>query len=156
MVPKIHIEIQRIVESDNLPTDESIIAWAQAALQDKVPEGTQLCIRLVDKDEIQHLNMTYRSKNKPTNVLSFPMDLPEEVPIPLLGDMVICPPVVQEEAQLQDKPYEHHFAHMVVHGCLHLLGYDHITDEQANLMEPLEINILASINIPNPYKRERQ
>jgi probable rRNA maturation factor len=155
MVQKILIEIQQESEFSPLPSDNAIITWAQTALQDRVPEGTELCIRLVDKPEIQTLNREYRHKDKPTNVLSFPIDLPEEVDVPLLGDIVICAPIVFEEAQAQNKTYEAHFAHMIVHGCLHLLGYDHETDEQANQMEPLEIDILALINIPNPYSREK-
>jgi len=148
-------EIQHVSEFQPLPTDDQIQAWVQAALHDRVPNNTELCVRIVDKPEIQTLNQQYRHKDKPTNVLSFPVDLPEEVKVPLLGDIVICAPVVFEEAQTQNKTYEHHFAHMIVHGCLHLLGYDHVTDEQADLMEPLEISILATIDIPNPYNRER-
>lgn len=154
MAPNLLIDIQHASNTGPVPTDDDIIAWVHAALDTRVPDETELCIRLVNKDEIQSLNRTYRSKDKPTNVLSFPIDLPEDVPVPLLGDIVICPDVVFEEAQTQHKPYAHHFAHMLVHGCLHLLGYDHVTHEQAELMEPLEIAILATMNIPNPYTRD--
>lgn len=153
MTPPIHIDIQHVCTTQ-VPSDQTIIAFVQAALLGRVPDETELCVRLVEKEEIRMLNMTYRHKDKPTNVLSFPIDLPDEVAIPLLGDIVICPAIVMEEAQAQHKPYEHHFAHMLVHGCLHLLGYDHETQEQADLMEPLEIKILATINIPNPYTRD--
>jgi probable rRNA maturation factor len=155
LTQSIHAEIQHESSFQPLPTDEVIQTWVQAALKDRVPEETELCVRIVDKPEIQMLNQQYRNKNKPTNVLSFPIDVPEEVDVPLLGDIVICAPIVFEEAQAQNKTYEQHFAHMIVHGCLHLLGYDHETDEQADLMEPLEISILATIDIPNPYHRER-
>lgn len=149
----IFLEIQHESAFSPLPSDQAIEQWAESALKGRVAENTELCIRLVDKTEIQTLNRTYRHKDKPTNVLSFPVDLPEELNLPLLGDIVICPSVVFEEAQAQSKTYEHHFAHMIIHGCLHLLGYDHLTDEQANLMEPLEIDILGTLSIPNPYTR---
>lgn len=155
MVPKIHIDIQHASTGTQLPSDEAMMTWIQVALLDRVPDETELCVRLVDENEIQALNRTYRSKDKPTNVLSFPIDLPEDVNVPLLGDIVVCPSIVLAEAQVQHKPYEHHFAHMLVHGCLHLLGYDHETHEQADLMEPLEVSILATLDIPNPYTRER-
>jgi probable rRNA maturation factor len=149
------IDIQHESAFEPLPSNEAIEHWVHAALHERVPPHTELCVRLVDKPEIQNLNHQYRHKDKPTNVLSFPVDLPEDIDVPLLGDIVVCAPVVFEEAQTQHKSYDHHFAHVIVHGCLHLLGYDHITDEQASLMEPLEIAILATIDIPNPYNRER-
>lgn len=157
MVPQIHIEIQHETEFSPLPSAEQISLWVNTALKDRLSGDTEICVRLVDKPEIQALNREYRHKDKPTNVLSFPIDLPEgfEEEVGLLGDLVICAPVVFEEAQTQGKTYEDHFAHMLIHGCLHLLGYDHVTEEQADIMEPLEIKILATINIPNPYTRER-
>lgn len=155
MDPKILIELQHECSFNPLPSDEAILSWVEAALHDRVPEGTELCVRLVDTTEIQTLNHEYRDKDKPTNVLSFPVELPDGVNVPLLGDIVICPSIVFDEAQAQHKTYEQHFAHIVIHGCLHLLGYDHVTDAEADVMEPLEISILATINIPNPYKRER-
>jgi probable rRNA maturation factor len=155
MPSTIFLEIQHETGFSPLPSDKAIQQWAEAALKGRVAENTELCIRLVDKPEIQTLNQTYRHKDKPTNVLSFPVDLPEELNLPLLGDIVICPPVVFEEAEQQGKPYDHHFAHMIIHGCLHLLGYDHLTEAQANLMEPLEIQILHTLTIPNPYTRNQ-
>jgi probable rRNA maturation factor len=145
-------EIQHESQFSPLPSDQSINTWVNAALKGRVSEDTEVCVRLVDKQEIQALNLAYRHKDKPTNVLSFPISLPEELDLPLLGDIVICAPIVFEEAQTQGKPYEDHFAHMLVHGCLHLLGYDHISNEEAEIMEPLEVSILASIEIPNPYQ----
>ncbi len=113
--------------------------------------GSELLIRLVDKAEIQLLNKTYRKKNKPTNVLSFPSELPKEIEIAILGDVVICISVLQIEAKVQNKSFENHLMHIAVHGVLHLLGYDHIKDNEANEMESLEIKILQELGIENPY-----
>ncbi len=113
--------------------------------------GRELLIRLVDTAEIQLLNGTYREKDKPTNVLSFPSELPKEIEVAILGDVVICIAVVQIEAKAQSKTFENHLMHMAVHGVLHLLGYDHIKDNEADEMEGLEIKILAGLGIENPY-----
>ncbi len=113
--------------------------------------GSELLIRLVDTAEIQLLNGTYREKDKPTNVLSFPSELPKEIEVAILGDVVICIAVVQIEAKAQSKTFENHLMHMAVHGVLHLLGYDHIKDNEADEMEGLEIKILAGLGIENPY-----
>lgn len=117
----------------------------------------ELCIRLVDQAEMQQLNHDYRGQNKPTNVLAFPFDAPPLVGLwqpetQLLGDIVICSPVVAAEAVEQNKVVEHHWAHLTLHGFLHLLGYDHVDDADAEVMESLEIQLLASLNIPNPYQ----
>ncbi|MHC6184994.1 rRNA maturation RNase YbeY [Acinetobacter sp. X9] len=120
-------------------------------------EDCEIGVACVDLDESQQLNLQYREKDKPTNVLSFPSDIPEEV-LPMLdalplGDLVICIPVVLQEALEQKKTAQNHFAHLLVHGVLHLLGYDHETsDEDAEEMEGLEIEILAKLNISNPYQ----
>jgi probable rRNA maturation factor len=132
------------------PAESSFQQWAEAALAD-IDEDCELSIRLVDEDESAELNSQYRGKNGPTNVLSFPFDAPVEIIPRLLGDLVICVPVVEREAAEQSKASEHHWAHMVVHGCLHLLGYDHIDDDEAEEMEALEIRILQSLHIANPY-----
>jgi probable rRNA maturation factor len=132
------------------PEAASFQKWAEATLAD-VDEDCELSIRLVDEDESAELNGQYRGKNGPTNVLSFPFDAPVEISPRLLGDLVICVPVVEREAKEQSKAAEHHWAHMVVHGCLHLLGYDHIDDDDAEEMESLEIEILQSLDIANPY-----
>ena len=107
---------------------------------------------VVDAAESQHLNLTYRGKDKPTNVLSFPADLPDFVESTHLGDLAICAEVVVHEAREQGKPVMNHWAHMTIHGCLHLLGYDHIKDDEAALMEDLEVKLLAALNIPDPYQ----
>lgn len=111
----------------------------------------ELSVRIVDEDESQALNLQYRGKDKPTNVLSFPCELPDGVELPLLGDLVICAQVVAKEALEQGKVLHAHWAHMVVHGTLHLLGYDHIEDGEAEEMEAIEIQVLLELGYPNPY-----
>ena len=139
----------------SLPDDSQLHRWATAALHSRTDfDEPELTIRLVDAEESQQLNHEYRGKNKPTNVLSFPFEIPPGVPLQLLGDLIICVPVVIAEAQEQDKTAEAHWAHMVVHGCLHLLGYDHINDEEAEEMEALERQILAELGYPDPYLNE--
>ncbi|RUO38858.1 rRNA maturation RNase YbeY [Aliidiomarina shirensis] len=155
-----HIDIQRAVNTPELPTDADIIKWASAVLSQHQLVTAEMTIRITDAEEVQTLNREYRGKDKPTNVLSFPFgdELPDEVllDIPLLGDIVICEPVLQAEANEQNIAFAHHFAHLVVHGTLHLLGYDHIETPEAEEMEALEAEILATFNIPNPYANEQQ
>jgi probable rRNA maturation factor len=119
------------------PEDEDIRSWIQAALGDR-QQDTEISVRLVDIAEMSQLNQTYRGKQGPTNVLSFPAELPQELELPLLGDIVICSAVVQREAEEQSKTPVAHWAHMAVHGTLHLLGYDHIDEDDAEIMEALE------------------
>ncbi len=145
----IEVDIQRASEAAEQPDDESFIRWAGLALRDK--PGHELTIRLVDEQESQSLNREYRDRDYPTNVLSFPADLPPELNIPLLGDLVICVQVVQREAVEQRKSAESHWAHMVIHGCLHLLGYDHIDDAEAEEMETIERQLMAELGFPDPY-----
>ncbi len=138
-----------------IPPAGRIETWARAALRqaDAGDGGGELCIRVVDAEESRHLNHQFRHKDAPTNVLSFPADLdPSLVPgLRVLGDVVVCAPVVLREAGDQGKPYDDHFAHMVVHGVLHLLGYDHVSAEEAERMERLEIEILGSLGVSDPY-----
>ncbi|WP_286236782.1 rRNA maturation RNase YbeY [Neptuniibacter halophilus] len=143
-------DIQYEVEGE-LPTEAQFQQWVDAALGGRRDEG-EICIRVVSPEESQQLNRDYRDKDKPTNVLSFPFEVPEGVPLSLLGDLVICAEVVAEEAQAQKKALFDHWAHMVVHGCLHLIGFDHINDAEAEEMEDLERQILASIAIADPYR----
>ncbi len=135
-----------------VPSAVKIKQWAKAALRHKVRRG-ELAIRLVDKKEIQHLNRTYRHKDKPTNVLSFRADLPKAVKmkLPLLGDLVICSEIVNEEAEKQHKSKEAHWAHIVIHGSLHLLGYDHETAAEARAMEGKEVRLLKSLGFSDQY-----
>ncbi len=114
-------------------------------------DSAELTIRVVENSESHELNHQYRGKNKPTNVLSFPFEAPPGVEIDLLGDLIICAPVVESEANEQQKTIIAHWAHMVTHGCLHLLGYDHITNDEAEVMEKLEIDILQQQGFDNPY-----
>ena len=146
------VDVQQVYLG-TVPEMQLIQQWAESALQ-KVAEDCELSIRLVDEIESADLNATYRGKTGPTNVLSFPFESDIELTPVLLGDLVICVPVVEREAGEQTKLREHHWAHMVIHGCLHLLGYDHIDDADAVEMETLEGEILASLAINNPYKEQ--
>jgi probable rRNA maturation factor len=124
----------------------------QQVMADLGKGESELLIRIVDKAEIQDLNKTYRDKDQPTNVLSFSSDLPIEIDEAILGDVVICTDVVADEARAQNKTFDHHLIHMAIHGTLHLLGYDHIDEKEALIMEGLEIKILEKIEIANPYE----
>lgn len=150
----LQIEIQRPC-SDPAPDEDEIRRWTGAVMQHERPgQDSEICLRLVDEAEMASLNLTWRGKNGPTNVLSFPADLPAELNLPLLGDIVICSPVVAREAAAQGKPARAHWAHLLVHGSLHLLGYDHIDPEEARAMEALETRLLASLGFPCPYEEE--
>lgn len=134
------------------PDTPSLQAWVDASLAAAGHEAAaELTLRIADTAEIQKLNLSYRQQDKPTNVLSFPAELPEHLALPLLGDIVICAPVVCQEALAQAKTTESHWAHMVVHGTLHLLGYDHIEQGQAEAMEALETRIITTLGYPAPY-----
>ncbi|PLW83813.1 rRNA maturation RNase YbeY [Kineobactrum sediminis] len=146
-----HVDIQN-ASSEPVPEEPDLCRWINAALaHSQVSDTAELCLRLVDEEEMTALNSGYRGKAGATNVLSFPADLPPELDLPLLGDIVICAPVVAREAIAQGKPPAAHWAHMVVHGCLHLLGYDHIDEDDAAVMEVLETTILAQLGLPCPY-----
>ncbi len=149
------VDLQIATENiEGLPTEDQIVQWATAAVQ---PEGNEveMTVRIVDEAESHELNLTYRGKDRPTNVLSFPFECPDEVELPLLGDLVICRQVVEREAVEQDKPLMAHWAHMVVHGSLHLLGYDHIEDDEAEEMESLETQIMQGLGFVDPYLAEK-
>lgn len=133
-----------------LPASVSFRRWVDAALMGK-RRRAELSIRLVDAAEGQKLNHDYRGKDYPTNVLSFAADLPAGVPLPLLGDLVLCAPVIAREAAEQGKPLAAHYAHLAVHGVLHLLGMDHQNEQEAKAMEAEETRILATLGISNPY-----
>lgn len=141
------ILIQRRIDPAGVPSASSLREWANTALGRIAGDVT---IRIVDSAESQELNRRYRGKDKSTNVLSFPYD-GDMLDVPVLGDIVICGPVVQLEAQEQGKEPRAHWAHLVVHGCLHLLGYDHVQESEAEVMEARERKILAGMGFPDPY-----
>ena len=152
---KMIIDLQIACEQETgLPTAEQFEQWATAAVQPQSDE-VEMTVRIVDEAESHELNLNYRGKDRPTNVLSFPFECPDEVELPLLGDLVICRQVVEREAQEQDKPVMAHWAHMVVHGSLHLLGYDHIEDDEAEEMESLETQIMTGLGFADPYLSEK-
>ncbi|MDH5436101.1 MAG: rRNA maturation RNase YbeY [Gammaproteobacteria bacterium] len=145
------IDVQYAVSPVGLPSEQELIDWASLAIpEDK--QDVSMTVRIVDEQESAQLNATYRHKQGPTNVLSFPTDIPAEVESNLLGDLVICAPVVMREAKEQGKAATAHWAHMVIHGTLHLQGYDHQTDKEAQKMEEFERNILIKIGFNDPYK----
>ena len=162
------VDIQKISTLDT-PSENDFQQWAEAALhnqalhnqtrQHQKPDA-EVTIRLVDEPESQALNLQYRDKDKPTNVLSFPFEMPEGLPaeaiaeIQLIGDLIICVPVIEREAREQNKKLAQHWAHIVIHGILHLLGYDHIEETDAEEMEQLERDILTTLNIDDPYQEQ--
>ncbi len=136
------------------PDEYAVRAWVSTTLDylQQDSKAVELTIRIVAEREAQELNNEFRGKDYATNVLSFPFNSPVELPVTLLGDLVICQSVVEKEAQEQQKSAIAHWTHMVIHGTLHLLGYDHIDDNEAEEMEQIERNILASLNISDPYQ----
>lgn len=147
----LELDVQIALDLPGLPAEADFQRWAEAALAGADHrQDAELTLRIVNEAESAALNETYRHKPGPTNVLSFPCDAPPEVDSALLGDVVICAPVVLREAVVQGKTPEAHWAHLVAHGVLHLLGYDH-DEAQAEAMEALEIRILAGLGFPDPY-----
>ncbi len=147
----VHIDVQVSSSSTFLPDELQLKTWAEAAVGQHKDEA-EISFLIVDLEEGAELNARWRNKEGATNVLSFPSDLPPELNLPLLGDLVICAPVVEKEAKEQVKTLESHWAHMVVHGTLHLLGYDHIKEDQAEKMESLETAIMKELGYPDPYQ----
>lgn len=146
-----YVDRQCQIDDCDLPSEDQLTQWVSAALTGLMPQA-ELSVRIVAPAESQELNSTYRGKDKPTNILSFPFEVPEGIELDLLGDLVVCAEVVTQEAEEQNKPLMHHWAHMIIHGVLHLLGFDHINNEEAEEMEALERKILASLEIPDPYE----
>ena len=134
---------------------DQVVSWVES-LASEIEEASELVIRVVDANESQKLNKTFRDKDCPTNVLSFPADIQLPEGPTILGDIAICLPVVKREADEQSKRFDQHFAHMVVHGCLHLMGYDHEDEDDADQMEAKEIGILENLGYPNPYLSQEQ
>lgn len=157
----VQVDVQMAIDNaaqQRVPNVEAIQAWADAAIKQAGIDQAEklLTVRIVDMDEITQLNEQYRQKMGATNVLSFPFEWPPEVPEEArdgsLGDLVICAAVVEEEAEAQNKTAEAHWAHMIIHGTFHLLGYDHLTDDQAQQMEAKEVAVLNSFGYANPYE----
>lgn len=146
----IHTSYQ--IPRKGLPSSARLRAWAEAALRAARRRTGELSIVLVGEAEGRNMNLQYRGRDYATNVLSFPVDLPPGVRSPLLGDLVVCAPVVASEALEQQKALADHYAHMIVHGTLHLLGHDHIVDDEAERMEALETRILGTLGIADPYR----
>jgi probable rRNA maturation factor len=146
------ILIQYATKNTAAPLRTELRRWAKRTLKDHLPTA-EMTIRIVDLEEMTELNSTYRHKNKPTNVLSFRFDMPEDITLdtPLIGDIIICAAVVEQEAALQQKPLDAHWAHMVVHGTLHLLGFDHEIENDAVIMESHETVILKALGYNDPY-----
>lgn len=154
MTPVVHIDSLEGVEA---PDDDSFSCWVTAALAattavTSADEPPELSIRVTDREEMAALNLKYRGKAGATNVLSFPTDLPPDVETGLLGDIVICAPLVCEQAVAQHKSARAHWAHLTVHGVLHLLGYDHMEDHEAETMEALEVKVLSTLGFSDPYQ----
>ncbi len=149
----LHLELQNPYQFESLPESSQFNLWVSCALQHAGSDFSEpeITIRIVNESESQQLNSEYRGKNKPTNVLSFPFEAPPQIECELLGDRVICEPIMRSEAEAQNKVATSHWAHLVIHGTLHLLGFDHIEDKEAEEMESLEIRILEQLGIANPY-----
>ena len=169
---KAFVDLQEASEQSNIPSKAQFGTWVDAAIdaanklyasdkqcsKSKTDPECEVTIRIVDEGESQALNHQFRHKDKPTNVLSFPFEPPEEIASSLaeeysfLGDMVICAPIVEKEAREQNKTALAHWAHLVVHGTLHLQGFDHIEEQDAEEMENLEISILKTLGFSDPYQ----
>lgn len=150
--PALQLHVSYACGRRGVPASASFTQWVEAALRGaRRRKPSELAIRIVDADEGRALNRDYRGKDYATNVLSFPADLPPGLKLPLIGDLAICAPVVAREAAEQGKRPRDHWAHLTVHGVLHLLGYDHLVEAEAQAMEALETRILAGLGIADPY-----
>jgi len=149
---KFLIEIQQVTKKSLPITDKFLIRCAKTALLELCNKA-ELTVRLINKSDMQNLNFVYRHQNKPTNVLAFPSSLPAcvELPYPFLGDVILCPEVIFEESITQHTPLEAHWAHILIHGILHLLGFDHIQLSDEKIMQTKEIQILKQLGFTNPY-----
>ncbi len=147
------LDIQLASQSHQIPGKNQFQKWVDAVLLDEA-ENSEIVIRIVDEAEMIQFNEQYCDKKGTTNILSFPFEVPEGIESDLLGDLLVCVPVVEQESSQQNKELEHHWAHLIIHGVLHLLGYNHIEDSDAEEMEALEIGILNKIKIANPYQEK--
>lgn len=155
---ELFVDLQIACEDESsLPHLDNIEKWISSAIiagSETHRDEAELTVRLVESDESQQLNNDYRGKNKSTNVLSFPFQNPPGITLPLLGDLVICKQVVEKEAIEQNKSLDAHWAHMLIHGTLHLLGYDHIIEKEAVEMESLETKLVIELGFPAPYNEQ--
>jgi probable rRNA maturation factor len=153
--PTIHFDIENPLNL-NTPSHENFTAWAEIVLSHEKISTAEISCYITNKIEIQTINNQYRKQNKPTNILSFPFDappgLPQDTHAHFLGDLIICPDIIEQEAFNQKKVCLHHWAHITIHGILHLLGYDHVQDNDAEIMEALEIKLLLQLSINDPYR----
>jgi len=149
---KLDVAVGYAAPRKGVPASASFRRWIEAALKGaRRRKASEVSIRIVDAEEGRALNLQYRGRDYATNVLSFPVELPPGVDLPLIGDLVICAPVVAREAAEQGKKPADHWAHLTIHGTLHLLGYDHIDEAEAEAMEALETKVLAGLGIADPY-----
>lgn len=147
---RVAVDIQNACDSPSVPNAADLRRWADAGWQG---DGeTEITLRVVDEAESADLNSRYRGRNYPTNVLSFPFEVPDGVTLDLLGDLVVCADVIEREAREQGKTLQAHWAQMVIHGMLHLQGYDHQNDQEAEIMEGLEVRLLGELGFPDPYQ----
>ncbi len=148
----IKIDLQFAIKSKTLPTKNDFKTWVNEACVNRI-DNIELCIRIIDEKESARLNKIFRGKDYPTNILSFPYesDTLSEESTPLIGDLAICAAIIEQEAKTQQTELPAHWAHIVIHGCLHLLGYDHQTEKHAKKMENLEAEILKKIGYDDPY-----
>ena len=154
---EIILDLQNVVDSKQIPDLSKMKKWVSKTLENLNANFNQpeITIRVVSLAESQELNHQYRDKNQPTNVLSFPFEVPEMIPVEdfaeFLGDLVVCEDIIVQEAKEQKKSLESHWAHMIIHGLLHLVGFDHITAKDAEEMEGIEVKVLAELGFANPY-----
>ncbi|MEE8210435.1 MAG: rRNA maturation RNase YbeY [Acidiferrobacterales bacterium] len=148
---KLRVNVQYASTAPGLPDEASITRWARTALAGPDQDEVEIGVRIVDEDEITQMNRRFRNETGSTNVLAFPFGKTPEVQSNLLGDIVICAPVVRREARAQNKQISAHWAHMVVHAIMHLRGYDHRTPGDAHIMEGIETHVLKRLGFPDPY-----
>jgi probable rRNA maturation factor len=157
---ELYVDLQLASENQQaLPELAQFEAWVRVtiiAASEQLRDEAELTIRIVDSEESQQLNHQYREKDKSTNVLSFPFQNPPGITLPLLGDLVVCKEVVEKEATEQQKPLISHWAHMTIHGTLHLLGFDHIEEDEAEAMESIETKLMIELGYSDPYLSEKE
>lgn len=154
---ELHLDLQLALDTTGyaLPSEDQIRDWISSALNDRMPTA-EVTVRIVDEVESEQLNQQYRHKEGATNVLSFPFESDVSLDVPLLGDIVICAPVVVREALEHHKDVSAHWAHMLIHGTLHLLGFDHVDAVDADAMEQTEIQLMQQLGFSNPYEVSTQ